>query len=338
MSNSYTSIIMGNGLGMAVDPSYFTLEAGLQKAWSQLNLDIQTRIKNLITNGDDLLTEQQLEKHYEVIRACVMLQRFESNSTKWLDRDAKDFPLHFQKFIENTAWHFCNYDGNEGNLMNLIKCLKYFIQHNYTHLITLNYDKLIYSNFATDDEIMNDYSGQLVDGFLKGGFRSQQLNREFGRRFGWYLHLHGSPLFYTCSETNLVKKTLLTDTLDQRNKQGLREHIILCNINLKSNRIAQSELLFTYWHYFLAALDESEKVIFLGYSGNDSHINHEIENWMRNTKSIKNKTIQVIEYADSKFSDADRQTFWSSQLGVSNSYFNNQNLIRLPSILSYQFS
>jgi hypothetical protein len=332
----YTTIIVGNGLGMALDPSHFTLQSGLSIAWANLDLDTQLRIKQLVTNGDNLLTEEQLEKHYGVIHACTMLQRYESTDLNWLDPRARDFPYQFQKFIENTAWHFFQYD-NLTLMENFVKHLKHFIQHNHTHLVTLNYDKLIYSSFVNDDEIMNGYHGELVDGFYRDGFRPHQLIRQFDNHFGWYLHLHGSPLFYTCPKTNLVKKSLLTDTYDILQNQGIREHIVLCSYKLKATRIQQSDLLSTYWHYFLAALNESNKIIVLGYSGNDQHINFEINRWLKDTKTIKGKSILVVEYKDEQDSDLQRRQFWSSKFGEASTYFNSQNLLRLPSILNYLF-
>jgi hypothetical protein len=59
-------------------------------AWSQLSSEHQDRIKNLITDKSDLNTEEQLDKHYEVIQACLMLSRIEQHSNlAWLHDDAK---------------------------------------------------------------------------------------------------------------------------------------------------------------------------------------------------------------------------------------------------------
>jgi hypothetical protein len=336
--NKYTTIIIGNGLGMAVKADYFPLEKGLQKAWSNLDNDTQSRIKTLLTAGDDLLTEQQLEKHYEVIQLCARLERFEDhNQLKWLDDKARDFPIKFRELIEDTAWHFLDYNGDQTQLNPLLEDLKFFINHNYTHIATLNYDKLIYGNFI-DTEIMDGYNGELVDGFYSSGFHPHNLTRAFGRQFGWYLHLHGSPLFYTCTKTGAYKKTQLKDSKADRKTQGLREHIVLCNTNLKSSQISQSDVLLTYWYYFRAALDKSDTVIIFGCSGDDFHVNKEISDWFRNSNNHQNKKIKIIEYADSKFTQEQRQQFWSSALNLSNKYFSNKNLIRLPSILKYQFT
>jgi hypothetical protein len=92
---------------MAVDPDYFRIDRGLDQAWSQLDIDQRERIKNLVTNKNDLNNENQLDKHYAVVQACLMLTKIEQHSNlAWLLPEAKSFPTNFCAFIANTAWHF----------------------------------------------------------------------------------------------------------------------------------------------------------------------------------------------------------------------------------------
>jgi hypothetical protein len=69
-----------------------------------------------------------------------------------------------------------------------------FVSSTKSHVATLNYDKLLYEEFINAG-ICSGFSGQLVDGFTSSGFDSSNLVRLYGRNFGYYMHLHGSPLF-----------------------------------------------------------------------------------------------------------------------------------------------
>ena len=58
--NSTTTILFGNGLGMALDPDHFRLKTGLSKAWKQLSNDAQERLicslneeKKMLETEDD---------------------------------------------------------------------------------------------------------------------------------------------------------------------------------------------------------------------------------------------------------------------------------------------
>jgi len=327
-----TTIIVGNGLGMAIDKEYFTLDAGLKSAWEKLDADTQNRIKTLITNGSELTTEEQLEKHYDVIQACMTLYYVENRypDLKWLHEDAKKFSSCFYDFIRSAALYFFNYEDSENRLGPFITSMKNFIKKNHSHLATLNYDKLLYSPLVTDLEIMDGYNGKLVDGLVDNGYGPDNLMPKFQHIFGWYLHLHGSPLFYT-AVTGLIKKDSLENNLPVQT-QKLYSHIILCNPRLKPMQIYQSELLNSYWQYFREALSQSNQIILLGYSGKDAHVNKAIEKALTHSKEIK-----IIEY-DNK-NDTDRENFWVAALGLKDSKFPEKNfhLNRMSSILDYRF-
>lgn len=188
--NSFTTILVGNGLGMATNPNAFTIEAGLKQTWSKLDIDLKKRIKSLITQGDELTSEEQLDKHYEVIQACLSLQRFENPSLGWLKNKARDFPDKFNSFVKDVGWYFFEQPSSDKKLIQFVEHMRRFILNHKTHLITLNYDKLLYDHFCTDKEIMNGFNGKLADGFLvdSTGFEPSNLSRYY-EKFGWYLHL-----------------------------------------------------------------------------------------------------------------------------------------------------
>lgn len=331
MEKDFTTILIGNGLGMAIDPEYFSIEAGLKNAWQSLDPNTQDKIKKLITDGDELTTENQLDKHYEAIQACLTLKRLENKELKWLHDDAREFPTQFHHFIKKTALHFfCYPENNNEKLNKFISNLSNFIGRNHVHLITLNYDKLLYSHFIDDKEIMNGYDGKLVDGFhtTHTGFDPDHLVRQYERKFGFYLHLHGSPLFYTDTNTGLINKSLLpsSSSLFADDNNCFREHLILCNTNLKPTRISQSPLLYSYWRYFNLALKESKRIVLFGYSGNDNHVNEEI------SKTSSGKEIIIVEHEDPSYTLAKKEEYWKGKIALG-----IIKLIRCNSVLEHQF-
>lgn len=336
MSEKCATIIIGNGLGMAIDPTHFLIQTGIEKAWNEVNFKTQERIKKLVTNHADLNTESQLKNHYHVIQACLMLSKIENHSNlSWLDPEARSFPENFRDFVVNVALHYFNYEPEDYAALNkILEKLKKYIQNNKkTHLVTINYDKLIYDRFSTDSEIMSSTAGKLVDGFLvhKGGYTPSIL-WEVKDDTGFYLHLHGSPLFYTDNSSGVIDKSKFDEfKSDVSNEAFYQEHLILCPTNFKPILISQSPLLRSYWDFFKKALKESNKIILFGYSGNDLHVNEEIS-------SVRyNKEIIIVEFENNQFSLEQRKTFWSEQLHLEQKYFNDNNLIRLRSILEYEF-
>lgn len=336
MNNKYTTILIGNGLGMAVDPNHFRIDAGLNHAWTNLPLEQQDRIKNLITDKSDLNSEEQLDKHYAVIQACLMLNKIESHSNlEWLHPNAKQFPENFRSFIADTAWYFFDYVCTDAvkssQLDKFIENLKTYISKNNTHLATLNYDGLIYDRIV-NSEIMNLSGGRLIDGFhvRQGGFHPSHLS---GDNRNYYLHLHGSPLFYSDFEKDIVNKdSYKTYANNKANIDYLREHLILCKTSLKLSRISNSPLLNSYWDFFKSSLLQSQRIILIGYSGNDLHVNAEIAN------ARGGREIFVVEYSDQAMGKREREIDWGAKLQVGNNYFNDGNLIWLDSILDYAFN
>jgi len=331
MSNKYTTILIGNGLGMAIDPEHFKLESGLKHAWDKLEKDQQDNIKKLITNGMKLTNEEQLYEHYEAIQACLTFNRIEDLSKqKWLVPAAKKFPDYFRNFVANTAWYFYDYPIEEiqkskKNLLNnFLDKLTNYVQNNYTHIATLNYDNLIYGKFRESDILKK----KLTDGFYTNTVGFQPM--VFNSRPGYYLHLHGSPLFYTDLESNICEQNIINKGSNRNEKNHLREHIILCKTSLKPKLISNSFLLDSYWYFFTKALRQSKKLVLFGYSGNDLHVNKVIE-------KAKHLQIVIVEYNAKSKTIEDRRVFWARQLKKPMNYFNEQNLILLESILEYAF-
>lgn len=327
MTNKCTTILIGNGLGMSIDADYFRMDRGIEQAWSQLSVDQQNRIMHIVSDQSPIDDENQLDKHYAVVQACLMLSRLEKKSRlAWLIPEARSFPNDFREFIANTAWHFYKYptDFTEQTILTrlnkFIERLINFITRQKTHIVTLNYDALIYHQIIKSNELKS----KLTDGFntKQTGFHSSILSS----RPGYYLHLHGSPLFYTDLHSGEINKNR------EDNENHLREHLILCNTSLKRRLISSSLLLNCYWDFYKEALYQSDKIILFGYSGNDTHVNEEISNVYNSHREII-----IVEYPDQQMEKSAREKDWSKKLKLPENYFNDTNLIWLDSILDFEF-
>ncbi|MFZ6775067.1 hypothetical protein ACO0LB_20410 [Undibacterium sp. SXout7W] len=185
----------------------------------------------------------------------------------------------------------------------------------------MNYDKLLYNSFL-DNDIFGPYNNtSLVDGMLGGGFSSEALERMYGNNFGYYLHLHGSPLFYNHAESvrKLSRENLTLDVNEAS------EHIVLTHVKHKPSVIAGSKVLSAYWDYLSFALSEVEEIILFGYSGLDKHLNVLLRPY------LKSVLIRVIEWngADNHAGFGDRQAYWNATLGQ------NVTLKHFPNITEF---
>jgi hypothetical protein len=334
----YTTIIVGNGLGMSIDSQYFKLESGLNAVTNNLSEIDQKLI--CFHNGKIPKSESELEEHHKVLSACKELKKHE-NSIDCLTDNGKCFPEVYQNFIYKVAKHFYDYniDSKHESFNFFIDNLSRFIEKNRCHIATLNYDKLLYKALI-EKKILKGYDGHLVDGIHNtSGFNRENLMRFFGKKFGWYMHLHGSPAFYTdyiedeesinkCEPRNLPESF--------RFETNEHHHIVLASTKLKSSIISKSTLLDCYFDFFISALNESNRVILFGYSGSDDHVNSEVKRWLSNKNS--QDICQIIEWKNNE-SENQKREFWKEKLYPQNA--RNPpllDLISIDNILSFDFN
>lgn len=340
-----TTFIIGNGIGMALDPGYFSLETGLTASWQTFN----SREKRLISLKNDQCprSEDELEQQHITATACKRLLEHKDVNLKFLSSQGESFPETYQEFIYRTAKHFCDYPVKLPEAF--IDRLYQYIQDDYPcHIATLNYDKLLYE-WLIDKEICKGYYGDLVDGIhnTTGNFCYENLLRLSKKKFGWYLHLHGSPLFRSINggihKDNI--KQVLPDTFKTN---GEHRHIVLANTSYKTDVISGSDLLAVYFDFFINALSESQNVICIGYSGLDEHINFEIKKWITNKimenfdADLKTKyLIEVIEWENS----TNDTSFWEGKFFPKFNYEKvelSEHIVlkvkHLPNILEYDFN
>jgi hypothetical protein len=309
--------IFGNGLGMAISPEAFNLTNALIDVWDSGSLEVEQ--KTLISaclpaDVQKPTSEEQLAKLQDTVNACeILLSIRDTGAGHWLSEEGSKFPEAVQKLTYAVArkMYLAKHMAGE-NLGDTCKTPEDFIapliekvKDTGSHVATLNYDGLL-SNALQEAGVLGGDSPVLFDGFVDSIFDRTNLFRKKGYG-GWYLHLHGSPLFTgkvgsktrKISEARIGRKSFP--------KYGGR-HLVLTHFTHKPRTIAASEILSIYWEFLQMALDESERIVIFGYSGNDTHLNRII------SQTRTNKEIIVVDWLGSG-SAAVRQPFWSDQLG-----------------------
>lgn len=297
-------IIFGNGLGMSIDPNHFSLNRALNDIWEKenfLSVEQKTLIQNCIDQQRAPEGEEELDILHQVVTACKSLNNLATDDVHWLSENGQSFPEYTAKYIHKVATDLHNYDGELPEKFE--EALVSFVKESRSHVATLNYDKLLYSSFINND-VFNGYSGYLVDGMISDGFSSETLERLYGNRFGYYLHLHGSPLFI--NKNGAVKKLSRDNLTIERDEAS--EHIVLTHVKHKPSVIAASHVLSTYWDYLQFALSEAEEIILFGYSGLDDHLNKVIRPY------LNSKTLKVVEWSGTG-EQGRREEYWSDKLG-----------------------
>lgn len=279
------TLIFGNGLGMAIDGQYFALRSGLQSVWNGSE-HFTAKHKRLVLSAIPGLSvdqypesEKQLDQLQIAMAASEFLKGFESDDVKWLSDMSREFPQAFRRFIHEVASYF----HHSGRTLpgTFADPLSEFIKETKSHVAVLNYDNLLYDSF-TKTEVLSGFT-VLIDGFLSTGFAKKNLNRYANQ--GWYLHLHGSPLFVGNRKRVRDERSFFVP--DETS------HIVLTHVEHKPLVIAYSPILSEYWSRLAEALNESNKIIVFGYSGFDTHLNDTV------TSNCHGKEIHIIEWAGS---------------------------------------
>ncbi len=328
-----TLILIGNGINCAaVDDDSFNLKTGMEYSWEQIqqNKDLVELIKD-ITGKSKPETEEQLKAIQENILAINSIKQAQAKLHPTLRGDfenAEIFKNDYSKYLLDVAKYFYNKSldlQNNNKYKAFLNNLATFIKENHsqnsrTNIATLNYDAGLYQGLLALG-IMKEYYDTtcLVDGFWsqkKGGFKDSNLVRKESNtnNFGWYLHLHGSPIFY--SDKDNIHKAKLEEV-----DKFTAEHLILCSPSQKYETIMYSELLSEYLHYFKQAVVEAKNIIVIGYGGDDLHINDIISNFVQDNAKI-------IIIVGSKQGEALRYwQQWQPKFAVKNLYNELENVL-----------
>lgn len=319
------TLIFGNGLGMALDPRHFSLTNAMADVWADPVAlpDVQKQLISQCVGGNGAIPERedQLDPLHLVISACKTLASINMSQrmdVHWLSQEGQQFPVAVSNYIHKVATRLHLYGGElpPAFLAPLID----FVRTTKSHVATLNYDKLLYGAFLDANLMAGYFDTTLVDGMVGGGFSSEALERRYGNNYGYYLHLHGSPLFF--DHHGLARKRERHE-LNPFSPEG-SDHIVLTHVRHKRSVIGASMVLSAYWNYLNFCLNESEEIIVFGYSGDDLHLNDVIAAYAQSRRVV------VVEWSGSGATEQQRRWFWTQKLKT-----NNLQHWYLPNILAF---
>lgn len=310
-------VIFGNGLGRALDNEFFDLENGLRYAWHGSGL-LEEAQKRLIQQclpaeviegevADFPRREEELDRLQRVLAACDEISKHEiSDEVRWLSDHGRQFPRAIRSFIHSAASYF--HSGQHSLPATFMDPLIDWIRSSRSHIATLNYDDLLYRGFIGTD-VFNGYSC-LIDGFV-GPFDCTNLDRFRSASQAYYLHLHGSPLYHSNQNDQLMKAALG----DLPSLEGhSKSHIVLTHVDHKASVIASSQILRCYWQRLEEAMDEVEAVVLFGYGGGDNHLNRLVQ------EKFRAKAVEIVERHHSDYDNDEgknlRHAFWKKRVAT----------------------
>ena len=320
MDNRAT-VIFGNGVGMALDPEYFLLKTGLHSVWNNsklLNEEQKALIRSALPKvTDDAYpeSEEMLDDVQVAIFASELLQEFEVNDVEWLNQNSREIVSSFKRFIHKVGLYFQS--SNQKLPDEFADPFVEYIKSTKSHIAVLNYDNLIYDSLCVN-KVLDAYRGTLIDGYNHNTFSPKALDR-YGsnmKNLGWFLNLHGSPLFVGDDKLSGAGR----DFLEPNEKC----HIVLTHVRHKPYFIKSSNVLTEYWSRLERALRESKKIVLFGYSGLDKHLNDVI------TKYSVEKRVTIVEW-DGVGTQESRTNFWMEALD----WEGNFDLIHKDNILEF---
>ncbi len=241
------TILVGNGLGLALDPAYFKLQSGIDYVWKNyvknLELDEISLLNELFKTdipGPPNICEQNdvLAIAHTLSFLTAHIKSLSENKIFLLNENGIKLQQLINNFIWKIAYTFYNYPiGFCENKNKFDLFFKNFERHlevspEIIHTATTNFDNLLYQK-CIESKLMDSRKGKFIDGFSKGWhcnkdliFDEANLELKQDEKLGWYLHLHGSPLFVCKSaDSEIIKiKQYDLDFLNKLNKEGLEEY------------------------------------------------------------------------------------------------------------------
>lgn len=340
--------IFGNGLGRSIDNDAYQLNTAMQAVWGKEKNGLSNDHKKIIRNtlafqGDDInvgpQNEDQLKTIQEVIFACELLQKIEGirlpfrtddarDTLAALTKEARELPDALRTYVRQVAIQFLG----RGNLdVEFSQPLIDFINNRArpVHIETTNYDDLLYETFFSKSTTLN-YG--LVDGCPPNVddqliFNRPKTENDYltDNNTGWYLHLHGSPLYVDMDADVRKLKRSDFNTLTNYTLPG---HIVLTYHEFKRRIIEESHILNAYWNIFCEKLYKSTNIILFGMSGDDEHLNDAIR-----ANAHQDATIRVVDWCDGNDREREaKELWWKEKLGDK---FKNENLVLLTNVQEF---
>lgn len=337
---SKTLILFGNGLGRALDFSFFDLRTAFSSVWngdllSEKEKELISSVLPAASSPEDLAAETELFEAQVAMNAIEQLQRSVPSEilSRWLSSDALELRQAIFNLNSHVARYFHSYNRSIPERFG--RPLVKYVRDNNPHIITLNYDALLYSLFCKKHKFgrlkpyrpCDDFRGALIDGFTdKDGFSSLNFTHITETSLGYFLHLHGTPVFAD-GYFDIAGETILRPTKlrreEMRTNKSSGKHIVLNHGKMKPAIIASSPILSLYWERFQEAVLKSQRIVLFGYSGDDHHLNDAI----RSLGHGASKT--VIEWKNPTQNQRERKSLWDRKLG------NDTRVLRLDDVTSF---
>lgn len=304
-------IIVGNGLSLSVDAHFFTLGRAMASVWEsdRITNDEKALIRRCLPSGVEAPErEDHLANLQRVVDACETVLEFENadrGGGDWLTDTGQSFPMAIRYYVHAIASEFHPevHDLALEPPARFLDALNENLERYGSTVATTNYDGSLYRGLC-DRSSFQSY--KTLDGFqgypLK--FSESNLTRRTSRK-GYYLHLHGSPLFI--EEEGIIVK-LPRDDIRNRTPHASR-HIVLTHAKYKTQLIGSSALLSAYWTKLSQISDDFDRILWIGHSGGDHHLNSFIARYYPKTPitivewSGTGENSSRLQYWRSKFSD-----------------------------------
>jgi len=291
-------LLFGNGLGRAIDNEFFELHRVLRSSWENDDiLDDNKRqlicacLENGVVENDFSAptSEEELSDLQRVLDACDTIREFESDNDGqgWLTKHGNSFPVAIRRYFHHAASLF--HEGGKELPVGFAEPLRDFVRKTGPDIVTLNYDDLLYEAFTGTDIFQNHF---LRDGFFDGQLDMERHERYFDyEREGWFLHLHGSPLFVTRDGgPRKIPRAKLSEYAGENSF-----HIVLTNADSKPSVIDNSSILRVYWRKLDELLRDAARITVFGYGGGDQHLNRLIGlNNSAELRVISRKGVQAV--------------------------------------------
>lgn len=139
-----STVIFGNGLGMALNPEYFSLKRGMEKVWddkSILNGERKEMIRKCLP-ADKPTNEEDLNILHMAINACELLDKVAEHKKVWLSDSGIEFPNYARTYLTKVAWYF--HKSGCSLPREFYSPFFSFLKDTYSHVATLNYDNILY--------------------------------------------------------------------------------------------------------------------------------------------------------------------------------------------------
>lgn len=301
-------IIVGNGLSLSIDNDFFRLPRAMSSVWESDRLmeDEKELIRRCLPVGVDQPTsEDHLSDLQRVVDACETVLEFEQGDRgkgDWLTDTGQAFPDAIRYYVHAIASEF-HPEAHDPKLEpsgEFLDALNLNMEKEGSTIATTNYDGSLYRGLC-DRSAFQSYA--TLDGFQGNPvrFHERNLHRRKPSK-GYYLHLHGTPLFV---EQNGGIEKVRREHIRMRTPHASK-HIVLTHARYKTQLIGRSALLSQYWTALSKMANEFARIVWIGHSGSDHHLNSFIARY------FPKLPILVVEWSGMGNHD-ERLGFWQDK-------------------------